>query len=390
MNDILQFKDKARQVLILPVLIFVLFSCKSFLERSVNETNLSYDIRVKLRIGNEINVIYNRDIAVEDAITGDRILKNEFKKKIMFSFNDGKCMINGFLFQSPVLIYSKKQMLININGRDYFGTIKVIPDKNGIEVINTLPIETYLVSVVQSEMPLSFQDEALKTQAVIARTYSYYFMGKYGSSRNFDVDNTVGYQVYNGYNRKIKYEKIFRLMRVIKESRGLIIKYDNRPIIAYFHSNSGGKLSSGKEYFGSSSDLPYLQAKDDPYSTEMPGGKWNYTINYDDFKDTFDVSSDLSDDMFVKNDDGMIKSLKLGDMVFTAKELRRAIGYSKLKSERFRITFDNPENMILFEGLGFGHGVGLSQWGAENMARQGFKFDEIIKFYYPDTDLGYY
>jgi stage II sporulation protein D len=345
---------------------------------------------VKLRLGTAVEIKLRKDIKICDAITGDEFFAKKKMKILNVKFENKRCYINDLNFQSPINVFSDTKKLIEVNGKMYFGTLKIIPGENGFDLIDIVPIETYLISVVQSEMPLDFHVEALKTQAIIARTYSYYFMKKYGYIRSFDVDNTVSYQVYNGYDKKTGYDKILKLMRVIKESRGMIIKYDDNPIMAYFHSNSGGKIISGKDYYGSTSDLPYLVAKDDPYSIDKPNGKWNFKIDIDEFKSKLNIIDDISADAIRVDDEGFVDTLKSGDVILSAKDIRRTIGYFNLKSERFIMTFDKDDNLISFDGIGFGHGVGLSQWGAEGMAEKGFKFNEIIDFYYPGTYLGFY
>jgi stage II sporulation protein D len=384
-TDIFMMKSK----FLFLFLILLLISCKSFLEKQAEETNLSYDIRVKLKRSGDIEILKTDDITVENCITGER-MKNGSTKKIQFVFHDNDCFINGTNFQSPMVIYSKNQKLIKINERYYFGKIKIIPGENGLDLINIVPIETYLISVVMSEMPLDFHYEALKAQAVIARTYSYYCMKKYGNNRDYDVDDTVSYQVYNGYYRKLNREKLIKLLKAVNDSRGMIVEYEGNPIVAYFHSNSGGKLVSGKEYFGNASDFPYLICKEDPYSTGKPNSKWNFSIGIEDFKNKINFTEDLSSDSITMNNEGFVSGIKTGDNKLTSRDLRKIIGYSNLKSERFTMNYDVVDDKVIFDGIGYGHGVGLSQWGAESMAEEGFKFNDIIFFYYPGTSIGYF
>lgn len=369
-------------LLLLIMLIFSLTSCKSYIERVASETGNSYELRVKLQLGNEVTVRLDEHIAVQDFITGEHYSFSPETNSLIIKSDEGVTTINGKVFQAPLKIYSRKERLIKVGQKEYFGFIKIYPDTLNLEVINYIPIETYLISVLPSEVPLYFNYEALKAQAVVARTYSYYFMERYGAVRNYDVDNTTSYQVYNGFSLFVKNRDIKKVIDAIKETESRIITYENSPIIAYFHANSGGLTRSGLDYFGPSSDFPYLTAKTDPYSTGYRGSSWDYTIERDLLfnKLGIEVINDV-----VTDENGFVKSIFSGEREIDARTMRRRIGYALIKSERF--IFSDDGNYIRFEGIGYGHGVGMSQWGAQGMADGGYSYEEIINFYYPGTAI---
>jgi stage II sporulation protein D len=290
----------------------------------------------------------------------------------------------------PIIIYSKKDRLIKINNKNFFGMIKIVQNNNRLEIINYVPLETYLLSVLVSEMPVSFDIEAIKAQIIVARTYAARFMEKYKERREYDVDNTVSYQVYNGYQPEMKLKYVQKIKDAVTETNGLIVTYEQKPIIAYFHANSGGKTRSGRDYFGINSDFPYLVDKEDPYSVEFPGGKWEYQVTADELKQQFDMTTDLNLEQFITNGDGFVQELKVGQISYYPREIRRTLGYSKLKSERFKVDIDMDQKNVIFHGIGYGHGVGMSQWGAQGMALAGYNFIDIISFYYPNTQLSWY
>lgn len=365
--------------------IFFIFSCKSLIERKIDFTSKSYEIRVLLRSLNHDKLIFSNKngFQVIDFITKKRI--NIKSKKITIFLNNNRVFLNNFYISSPLFIYANG--LTKVNDRYYAGYFKIVPLENNFYVINYISIESYLISVVASEMPVTCHIEALKAQTVIARTYSYYFMLR-STTKDFDVDDTIFYQVYNGFNLNFKKEIVKKIFKAIKDTEGLILTFNGEPIIAYFHSNSGGMTVSGKEYFGNNSDFPYLISKLDPYSIDMPYYIWSFEIYRKVFLNTLnisDVSIDLLESNFIYNDNGFIKELNINNNIFSAKDIRRIIGYNKIKSEKFRVTINGES--ILFDGYGYGHGVGLSQWGAENMARQQKKFKEILSFYYPNTKI---
>jgi len=179
------------------LLVLLLFSCKTFLERFAEETGRSENIRIRLSAPDQINVPYRKDIVIMGVRTGKEIGINE---GVNISHNGGKAFINDLEMNEPVLIFSKEERLITFNDKKYLGEIKVTPEESGFDIVNFVPLETYLISVIPSEINIdSFSIEAVKAQAIVARTYAYVFLDRYADKRSFDVDDTVRYQVYGGY-----------------------------------------------------------------------------------------------------------------------------------------------------------------------------------------------
>ena len=346
--------------------------------RYARKTARSYEIRVKLRTVKLPLQISGKKLLITDKISGQPIIDAKKNKQIIIIQNGSSTMINDKRIDSPVEIISEKDEPIYINDRCYFGTIRIIPGLNPL-ILNIVPIETYLMSVVSSEMPTSFEVNALAAQAIIARTYSYYFMLK-NVEEAFDVDDTTAYQVYNGFAQLCgDHSAARKLFRVIASTQSIIACYEDKPIIAYFHANSGGRTKSGLSYFGPKSDFPYLIAHDDPYSVDQPGYSWTYTMQRSDFDKIFSHNCDI-----VPTDDGQ-QSIRVGSTTFAPKQVRAKIGYGKVKSETY--TIDMSDDNVTFTGFGYGHGVGMSQWGANAMAKQKFSFGQIIEFYYPGIKL---
>jgi|GEM_PF-1229301 len=373
--------------IIIMLIMLSVFSCKTMIEKIADETNESKIIRVKILNDKDVKVFLTKDIIIEDDLTKQIISFPNKVKTLIISQENSDTLLNGKKMMNPIVIKSLDNKMVRINNVKYFGSIKINPDEDFFEIINIIPMETYLMSVILSEIPISFNIEAVKAQTIVARTYAQLFVNKYSDRRDFDVDNTTNYQAYKGFNICLGYSYIKKLEQAVKETNGLIIVYDDKPIIAYFHANSGGKIRSGGEYFGKHSDLPYLISQDDPYSVNYPGSKWEYKINLDIFKEAFDLTSDPQFDDFIYNKDGFIEEIDINDKIFYPKEIRKTIGYTKLKSERFKVFFNQDGKSLLFTGIGYGHGVGMSQWGAQGMAEEGFNYKDIIKFYYPNTEI---
>ena len=339
-------------------------------------------VKIKLKKNEDVIITNNKNIIVKDLSNNKNIKIKE--NKIVINIKNGALSINNTNVNSPIIINSKKDEMIELNSKYYLGSFKVIFNNNDFDIINYIPIETYLLSVLPSEMPVSFELEALKSQAVAARTYAYYFINKFGETREFDVDNTTSYQVYNGFNPNMKKEDKNKIALAVEKTKNLIIKYNNEPIIAYFHSNSGGKTINSKEYFGGK-DYPYLISKKDPYSLGVKSSTWELIIQNKEFSKIFKYNGLITDKDITYNSDSYVDKMRIGTKQLDTKEIRRNVGYSVMKSERFSVKFNNDN--IIFRGIGYGHGVGMSQWGANNMAKKGFNFKDIIEFYYPETKI---
>lgn len=371
---------------IIPLLIFIalLISCKTTDNRETKREDKGNIIRVKIKLNKNENaiIVNNKNIVIKN-LNDNKIIKiNE--PKIVINSKNSNLTINNITIDSPIIVYSKDNEMIEVNSRFYYGSFKVLTNKNDFDIINYIPIETYLLSVLPSEMPTSFEIEALKSQAVVARTYAYYFMDKFGKTREFDVDNTTSYQVYNGFNPNMKKEESNKIALAVNGTKNLIVVYNDIPIIAYFHSNSGGKTINSKEYFGGS-EFPYLISKTDPYSLGLKSSVWELTMSNSEFAKIFKYDGVISNRDIVYNNDSFVDKMTIGSKQLNTKEIRRNVGYSIMKSERFVAELNNDN--IIFRGIGYGHGVGMSQWGANNMAKEGHNFKEIIEFYYPSTKI---
>jgi len=250
-----------------------------------------------------------------------------------------------------------------------------------------IPLETYVTGVVAAEMPVSFKKEALKAQAIAARTYAL-------KSTNYGreaIAPTVARQVfYNKEQRKANWTSNFpgnekKIVEAINETKGQVLLYNNQLITAMFHSTSNGKTESAYGYSGN--DLPYLQSvasmsdqSSPKYSAvkEWTLAEWN-TI----WPDKWQVS-DFSRIQYFFNDSGRVERLQLGKNVWSGREVRTLL---QIPSTDFKISYDTNTGKIQVSTKGYGHGVGMSQYGAEAMASEGKTADEILHYYYQDIEI---
>ncbi len=269
-----------------------------------------------------------------------------------------------------------------VMGTHYTGNIDVWKGDNSLYIINELPIEDYVKDVVAVEVRPDWEMEALKAQAVISRTYAIY---QKSINRNsiFHIASSVIDQVYKGNNRDARVEY------AVEETKGEILTFDNRPIEAFFHSTCGGKTENPEEVFGKS--YPYLKSVESPCDLS-PYSEWERNIQLTEIEKALNLPgiNELSTKSYTST--GRVKEIEIitdsGHTTINSTDLRKLLGWKNLPSTNFRIS--RVGDSLIFKGKGYGHGVGLCQWGALQMARDGKNYKEILSFYYPGTVIQLY
>ena len=260
-----------------------------------------------------------------------------------------------------------------------------------------MDLDEYLYGVVASEMPASFEQEALNAQAVVARTYTIYQMKNGKKHENADVCNNAGCcQAWiSKENRFARWESgkeeeyWNKIISSVNKTKGKIILYNKEPINALFHSNSGGKTELAINVWGG--NFPYFQtvqtSGEDVYSSynsevEISKDDLIKTMleSYQNFEIDFKDKECIKIIKFTEGD--RIEKIKIGNIEISGIEAREKF---KLKSSKFN--FEILNNSIKFYVLGYGHGVGLSQCGSDVLAKNGMGFEEIIKYYYKDVEI---
>ncbi len=273
--------------------------------------------------------------------------------------------------------------------RSYEGRIRIAPDDAGsdLKVVNQIDLEDYVAAVISTEY--GFDDlEGAKAMAVIIRTYTLAVINKYDTEYDH-VDHTLS-QVYRGTDR------ITPTMReAVRQTKGEVLRHNGQLIEAVYFSASGGHTADNESVWRSKA-LPYLRGKPDPYGASAPDAEWRVRISRSRL---LSVLSDVYGDVtgFVLGDrgtDGRVTSVDLlktsGDRrTIPANEFRilvlKHFGDRTLRSTMFTARRDADD--YVFEGKGNGHGVGLSQWGAREMAQRKMSYLDILDFYYTDVRL---
>ena len=259
--------------------------------------------------------------------------------------------------------------------------------RTGNNQIDTIPLEEYVMGVLAGEVPVSFNLEALKAQAVASRSYVMYQMIR-NKDNDYDVVDTTLNQVYlddeylkqkwgNYYN-----EYITKIKDAVSSTAYQYITYNGELAEALFFSTSSGMTDNSEDVFTSS--VPYLRSVDSPYDEISPAFNNVTDYTYDVFCDLLGIkyTTNISIDVISTTSTGRINLIKINEKTFSGTDIEYLLG---LRSSNFKIDF--YDGKIYITTKGYGHNVGMSQYGAEGMANQGFTYDEILKHYYTGVEI---
>ena len=271
----------------------------------------------------------------------------------------------------------------NIDNKDYLENDKKITLYRSNGQVIDINLDEYLIGVVSAEMPASFSLEALKAQSVIARTYTLKLI-----SSNRKITDTVQTQVYKDNNElkniwksnyNFYYEKIKSAVLSTKDE---CIKYNGSLIDAVYHSTSNGYTEDSVYVWGNS--IPYLKSVPSLWDKNVSSYLRNVTLSFGEISNKLgmDFSSSSIIEIIKKDESGRINKIKINDREYTGVQVRNLLG---LRSSDF--DYEIKEDGIIFTTRGYGHGVGLSQYGANEMAKEGYNYKQIINHYYTNVSI---
>ena len=294
----------------------------------------------------------------------------------------GAVTAEGERLASPVVVQSNGPL--RALGRTLRGRVETQCDGDLWLAINVLPIESYLAAVLGGEMPASFPGEALKAQAVAARSYA--LMRKIEAreiGRPYHLGATVLSQVYRGLDHEDP-----RTASAVSATQGEVLAVGITPVEAYFHASCGGKTESGAAALDR--PLDYLKSVSCPCENHSPYAHWRAEIGAAELGKAVGLTSAIGCEVISRTSSGraarvQVQSEKGGMRTILANQLRTAIGYQKLPSTWFEVHREGGR--FVFEGRGSGHGAGLCQWGARLLAEQGKDYRAILDHYYPGTTV---
>lgn len=288
----------------------------------------------------------------------------------------GIVILVGVIFLS-MNYYQAKEEVIQGKKEKEEETVKVaVTIENNVNYVN---LDDYLLGVVAGEMPANFEHEAIKAQVVASRTFVY--------NRNLSVDNTTNSQVYLSVDKMKenwgnKYDEYCqKITTAIKETNDEVMKYQDKYISALFFSSSNGYTENVEDYF-ESSPLPYLRSVDSPWDLKIdPKNTRQATFTKKELKDKFNCK-DLDFNIIAYKKSGRVATLSIGGKNYSGRQVRESLG---LSSSCFNIEY--LDNKYVFTTKGSGHGVGMSQYGAQGMALEGSNYKEILNHFYTDIEI---
>lgn len=349
--------------------------------------------------------------------SGDTALKAKNFKFRYLDANTIEVAANNKVFQliSPLTFNAKNTpiKIIRVKNEDkshsYLGNFKLHTKAKGLELVNTIDLENYLLGVVPSESMPTWPLEALKAQALAARSYALYHLLASNPNKDWDVDDTARYQVYSGIDYRFGSTD-----RAVKETAGEVITYDKKVIVAFFHSYSGGFTDSAQNIFDSNT-APYCDQSEEIFTREhlkenISKSSWwiiEWTKNWskenmitalknrEDTKElfkNFQPNEGLSFNVTKTNENyDSVNEVELiqneNIVTMNYKKLRAALNWANFNGYHYYFEKEDMQN-ITIRGYGWGHHVGMSQWGAFMMSKYFKKnYRDIIYHYYKDTEI---
>lgn len=430
-------KNKILIILTIFLLAFSINSAKA-------ETGYEHISNVDVKLGisaqnmNELKLYSDDGFEVRDMYSNLSLFQS-FEKSIVLKLNGQNydiydaqgVFLSSMATNKSMKIQSPSASPIKINNKRYRGYLTFDTVDKQLAAINNVGLEEYLYGVVPREMPSTFSYEALKAQAVAARSYAVCSVTR-NKDKSFDLYDTVSSQVYGGFDAERD-----NVRKAVDETRGQILLSEGKVVNATYSSSNGGYTADANDVWGAK--YKYLISKEDKYSINEPNYNWNFEINANDLINGLKkqgISINSINQIYVKenNNSKRVKTVAIMDgakeVLVDNNKFKNAIGANKFKSSMYTIEASGvsaatqaPENdndgevTVLFEdgvaifissetsektspssaisadakikiaGHGWGHGVGLSQWGANNMAKAGLKYDEILKFYYDGAEI---
>lgn len=257
--------------------------------------------------------------------------------------------------------------------------------------IKELPFEEYLQGVVAGEMKNDWPEEALAAQAILARTFVMEFVSKKGGSKYEGAHVSTDIEEAQAWNQQAVND---RVKKAVERTRGEVAIHNNNYIKAWFHAHAGGMTASAKEGLAFEEDEPpYIKVTKSPDSPEAPEDDSNWTVSFSN-QEVMQVLGDMDKEVKEirtakvgkKGPSGRAITLKFDGMEVSAPEFRIAIDSTKMKSTLID-SMEAEGSKLTIKGRGYGHGVGMSQWGAYALAKDGKKAEEIVEYYFEGIEI---
>ncbi|MDP3804034.1 MAG: SpoIID/LytB domain-containing protein [Candidatus Omnitrophota bacterium] len=323
------------------------------------------------------------------AINSDRVvMEGPYFSSVVTAQKEGLKIGKKDIKLSGVKVKVDKDANIYVNSRRFRGDMDIIRKDNGkLVVVNHIPIDYYLYGVLYHEVSHRWPAEVLKAQAITARTFALY-QARQNKLQPYDLRSDIYSQVYGG-----RASEKWSTTRAVDLTRSEVLTYKGDIIPTYYHATCAGYTEDASNLWNI--DAPYLKgapcdhcrdSKHYRWTKEMPLWELANKLKNGGYK----IGKIASVTILSKNRSGRIDKIEIKDeagisVILTGKDFRQLIGPNELRSAKFDASI--KWNSLIMEGLGWGHGVGMCQWGAYGMARKGKKAEEILEYYYPGTEI---
>jgi len=353
-------------------------------------SNVPEIVRVAIvRDSRELQLAIHGSYRIRDMDSGQIIGKGAFLVESKVRLIDRGILVGLSVYPFKRLkIEPSKDASIIIDGRPFRGEVSLIRTAdNHLTVVNDINVEDYIKGVLYHEVSHLWPMEALKAQAVAARTYALYSINPVG--KPYDVTNDIYSQVYGG-----KDSERYRTDLAVDHTRGEVLTYNNQIIPAYFHATCAGMTEDARELWNLP-DLPPLRGVPCPFCQNSPHFHWKKNFRLKDIQDALKLHGykvgNIQEIAIIDRDRSeRINHLKITDkngaeLIIKGKDFRDLMGPNVLMSNNYDIQMQGY--YVNITGKGWGHGVGMCQWGALGMARQQFNYKQILAYYYPQSVL---
>jgi stage II sporulation protein D len=324
---------------------------------------------------------------VVDLMQNKVFYRGEDLKATVTLYKNKLLLGNTEAYSAKILIRTVEPEALLVNGQRFRGDLAFIKkEKNVFSVVNYIDIEDYIKGILYHEASHYWPMEALKAQAIACRTYALY-QRQNSAPLDYDVTRDIYSQVYGGRSAERQ-----RTSKAVQETRGVVLTFQDKIFPAYFHATCAGHTEDASVLW----DINLLPLKGVACSfcRESPHFTWHCVLSLTEIKENLNEAgykiSRINDILILNRDNsGRVLDLQIimetGEKKISAKDFRSIIGPNIIRSTNFTVRVVDGD--CVFEGLGWGHGVGLCQWGAYFMAKEGYSAEEILKYYYPGAKL---
>lgn len=276
-----------------------------------------------------------------------------------------------------------------VNKKKFRGFIEIINNApSSFTIVDVLPLDEYIYGIIKGEISPKWPPEAIKAQIVVARTYALKNLGKH-RKEGFDLCNTTDCQVYGGMDSEDPVSN-----KLVDETFGQVLTYKDELISTPYHGFCGGHTEEARNVWEGTNEVPYLRIKRCKFCKDAPHFNWSAKFERAKLKAKlsakgFDVGKISDIRVTQRSSSGRAVEIRIthrdGKIVLRANKFRLLLGSDIIRSSNFKIK--KGRDVFVFEGTGWGHGVGLCQEGDKGMAEKGFSYRKILQFYYPETQL---